>query len=87
MACTKRRKTSFRWSRSFVKGDGYIRQHFANAPQGLDGHHFTFTFYENEKEYDCWCVIPKEWEHIEPVVDLFVSIAGLDESYKVTGVM
>ncbi len=55
-------------------------------PQGLDGHHYIFTIGDDNTEYYCWCVIPEEWKHIDPIIDLFVDIAGLDDNYRIDGI-
>ena len=55
-------------------------------PLGYDGHSYCFSIDGDETEYTCWCVIPEEWSHIIPVIDLFADIAGLDEKYRVQGI-
>jgi len=55
-------------------------------PLGLDGHHYIFTLGGNNTEYRCWCVIPREWKHIDSIIDLFVDIAGLDDNYRISGI-
>ena len=55
-------------------------------PQGLDGHSYCFTIGGDDKEYSCWCVIPKEWSHIRTVIDLFADIADLSDDYRISGI-
>lgn len=55
-------------------------------PQGLDGHSYELKLYTSEKEYRCWCVIPKEWKELIPLIKLFVAKAELNERYLIDGI-
>lgn len=59
-----------------------------HKPGGLDGHGYRIKIYGNEViERDCWCVLPKEWEHLVPFIDFATTIANLNqEIYGVYGV-
>ena len=46
-------------------------------PQGLDGHSYIFTINGEENEYRSWRVLPKEWEHVKPVIEQLVNIAEM----------
>lgn len=56
---------------------------------GLDGHHYRIKIYgEQLREFKCWCVIPKEWNELIPLVDRLIEIAKLEplSCYAVHGV-
>lgn len=53
----------------------------ANKPGGLDGHGYRITIYGNEIiERDCWCILPKEWEHLVPFINFVTSTADLNQN-------
>lgn len=56
-------------------------------PRGLDGHSYELNCYALEKEFKCWCVLPKEWKELEKLIELFVQKAGLDKKYLSYGVV
>ncbi len=56
---------------------------------GLDGHDYTVKIYgEPIREFKCWCVIPKEYGALIPLVDRLIDIAKLEpcDCYAVSGV-
>ena len=51
----------------------------AEKYQGLDGHSYTFKVWgENKRVYECWCVLPKGWDILIPLIDMVVKLADLD---------
>lgn len=55
-------------------------------PHGLDGHSYKLNCYALKKEFECWCVLPKEWKELEKLIELFIQKAGLDQKYLSCGV-
>lgn len=55
-------------------------------PHGYDGHMYKIQFHNIEKEYRCWCVIPKEWENLNPIIELCVKKANLSDRYLASGI-
>ena len=56
---------------------------------GLDGHHYDIKIYGEEiRAFKCWCVIPKAWSELIPLVDRLIEIAKLEprDCYEVHGV-
>ncbi|MBQ3727651.1 MAG: hypothetical protein II902_11470 [Selenomonadaceae bacterium] len=56
---------------------------------GLDGHHYRVKIYGEEiRAFKCWCVIPKAWSELIPLVDRLIEIAKLEprDCYEVSGV-
>ncbi len=56
---------------------------------GLDGHHYRIKIYGEEvRAFKCWCVIPKAWSELIPLVDRLIEIAKLEphDCYEVSGV-
>lgn len=55
---------------------------------GLDGHHYLIKIYgEQVRDFKCWCVIPKAWTELIPLVDRLIDIAKLEprSCYAVKG--
>lgn len=55
-------------------------------PHGLDGHSYELNCYALEKEFKCWCVLPKEWKELEKLIELFIQKAGIAQKYLSYGV-
>ncbi len=56
---------------------------------GLDGHSYDIKIYgEQVRKFKCWCVIPKEYGELIPLVDRLIDIAKLEprSCYAVHGV-
>lgn len=53
-----------------------------SKPHGLDGHSYTLFIYTGDdiRRYYCWCVIPKEWQVLKPLISLLLGIANLDRA-------
>ena len=46
---------------------------YVDKNQGLDGHSYRIIIYGDEIiERKTWCVLPKEWEILQPMIDLFI---------------
>lgn len=49
--------------------------------QGLDGHSFTIEIFgEKNQIYDSWCILPKEWRELSPLIEMAVNTAELDNN-------
>lgn len=56
---------------------------------GLDGHHYDIKIYDDTiRKFECWCVIPRAWAELIPLVDRLIEIAKLEprSCYAVHGV-
>ena len=51
-----------------------VKKHY-----GLDGHSYTIEIFgEKNQIYESWCLLPEEWQVFSPLIEMVVSIAGLD---------
>ncbi len=54
---------------------------------GLDGHSYEINIYTTSPRcYHCWCVIPKQWEIIDEIVERLSKYVTLEENYFIHGV-
>lgn len=52
-------------------------------PKGRDGFHYALTIYgEQERTYTSWCILPKEWRVMVPMINMFVELANLNYNAK-----
>ncbi|MGI6767185.1 MAG: hypothetical protein ACOX4R_08295 [Lentihominibacter sp.] len=56
-------------------------------PLGLDGHNFKVTvFDEIDIVYECWCIVPDEWELLAKVINCIVASIEADYDSYAAGI-
>ncbi len=56
-------------------------------PLGLDGHNFEVTvFGETDIMYECWCIVPDEWELLAKVINCIVAAIEADYDSYAAGI-